>query len=243
MSGRILELDTTGHDWCDLAIRVYAALVEDRVHFAQAAYRDGEWACILGRTGRTCNDEAFDPVLGERLRRTLLSPVGQWCLFWWPHPKIGQAAHKGALRWLAEHRPNVRWIPDRPISRANESGKAAPFWAACRTRRVVLVGPQHMNRLTMFDVAAHIEVPAKVAWKHADRVVREVLAVHEPDDLVFFAAGMGSNLMIHELWPTLRGKATLIDVGAALDPYCGEFSRGVFRAQSWKDRIMPRNIP
>jgi hypothetical protein len=235
---------TSAEDWCDLAVTAYAAMIEDRMHFAQAAYRDGEWYCILGHSGGNINGEKYDPALGEMLRRTLLEPVGQWCVFWWDHPTMGKAAKRGALRWLAEHKPKVRWIPDRPIGRANQEGRARPFWAACRTRRVVLVGPRHMENLTLFDVADHIVVPEATAWQHIDRICDEVRAALDgKDELVLFAAGMASNVMIHRLWPECRGKATLYDIGAALDPYCGVPSRGSFRENRWMENVMPRNVP
>lgn len=233
----------TRDEWAEIAVAAYAGMVEDRMHFAQAAYRDGEWYCIGGHKGKTINDEQFTPELGRVLERTLLEPVGQWCVLWWKHPKMGRQASNIAEKWIAAHKPKVRWIPDRPISRANEIGLAAPFWRACRTRRVVAVGPQHLAHLSIFGIAEHIVVPEKVAWKHTDAVVDKVLTTHRPDDLVLFAAGMGSNLMIWKLWPHLKGHATLLDVGAALDPYCGHFSRGIFREKGWKENVMPRNLP
>lgn len=228
--------------WVEFALSVYVAMVVDRVHFAQAAYRDGEWYCMLGRGGGNCNGEKYDPELGAMLRRTLLEPVGQWCVFWWPHPRKGIKAREGALRWLDEHQPDVRWIPERPVGKANEMGLAAPFWRACRTRRVVLVGPRHLASQDLFPVAHHVVVPDATAWQHVDRLCDEIRAVSEPDDLVLFCSGMASNVMIHRLWPEYRGRLTLMDIGAALDPYCGHNSREAYRDAKWAER-MERNRP
>ena len=230
-------------DWAELTVATYAALVHDRIHFAQAAYRDGEWYCMLGFSGGNCNGEDYHPTLRAALLRTLTEPVGQWCVFWYPHPKLGRPARDGAVKWLAENKPDVRWIPDRPVGAANELGLAAPFWRACRTRRVVLVGPAHLSRLDLFPVAHHIQTPDGTAWQHVGRICDEVRAVMEPDDLVLFASGMATNLMIWELWPEVRGTVTLYDIGSALDPYCGVFSRRTFRERGWKETIMPRNRP
>ena len=153
------DMITTATGWCDLSVATYAAMVHDRMHFAQAAYRDGEWYCILGHRGGNINGDKYDPALGAMLRDTLLKPVGQWCTFWWDHPSIGRSARRKALDWLRDHNPPVRWIPDRPISRANQEGRARPFWVACATRRVVVVGPRHLSGLTLFPVAHHIVVP------------------------------------------------------------------------------------
>lgn len=231
---------TKPHDWVGMSVALYAALIRDRMHFAEAAYRDGEWYCMLGRSGTNINGERYDPKLGAALRNTLLRPAGQWCAFWWPHPTKGMQAFRGARKWLAEHDIDVHWLPDRPISRANELGRAGPFFEACRTRRVVLVGPAHLKALDLFDVAEHVIVPRAVAWRHADRLADEALRVAKDGDLVLFCAGMASNLMIHRLWPEVRGRMTLLDLGATLDPYCGVMSRGVFRTPSWP-KAMERN--
>jgi hypothetical protein len=230
-------------DWCAVTVSVYAAMLRERVHFAEAAYRDGEWYCMLGFKGQNINGESYDPRLGRALMATLTSPVGQWCVFWWPHKTKGAKAHRAAVEWLRAHRLAVSWLPDRPIGRANEIGKARPFFQACATRRVVVVGPRHLGALTLFPVAEHIVVPPSDAWKHVARLSAEVLDVLEDDDLVLFAAGMATNLMIHRLWPLVRGRMTLLDMGAILDPYAGVLSRGVFRAPDWQADVMPRNLP
>lgn len=230
-------------DWVAETVAVYAAMVHERVHFAEAAYRDGEWYCMLDFDGKNINGERYDRTLGKMLRDTLLRPVGQWCVLWWPHPTKGMRAYQAARKWLAEHKPDVRWIPDRAVSRANELGKAAPFFAACRTRRVVLVGPAHLAALDLFPVAEHVRVPDAVAWQHTDRLCAEILTVVRPHDLVLICAGMAANLIVHRLWPELRGRATLLDMGATLDPYVGVFSRGVFREPGWRENVMPRNVP
>lgn len=227
----------------DIAISTYAAMVHDRLHFAEATYGDGEWYCMLGQKGANRNGEAYDPGLGAELRRTLLEPAGQWCVFWWPHGGKGLSVRQRALHWLDEHRPDVRWIPHRAIARANAGGYAATFFRACRTRRVVLVGPEHLERQRLFDVAVHVRVPLGTAWKHTTRLCEDIRAAHEPDDLVLFASGMASNVMIWRLWPEMKGRVTLMDVGAVLDPYCGVWSRGTHNSEHWKRDIMPRNIP
>lgn len=237
---------STDRDWLKMTMAVYVGLVADRIHFAQAAYRDGEWYCMIGQQrGGNCNGERYHPDLGAMLRQTLLEPVGQWCVFWWPHDTKGVRVRKQAVEWLAKHQPNVRWIPDRPIGRANEAGEAAPFWRACRTRRVVLVGPRHLEEgLDLFPVAEHVLVPDAVAWQHLDRLCDEIRGVlRGEDELVLFASGMATNVMIWRLWPELRGKATLLDVGASLDPYVGHFSRGEYKSPEWQCTLMPRNLP
>ena len=227
----------------DIAVGVYSAMIRDRVHFAEASYGDGEWGCMLKGHGRNCNGEVYTPELGAMLRQTLTEPTGQWCIFWYPHPTIGVAMRKRAKEWIAKHKPEVHWIPHRCIARANNMGEARPLFEAFSARRVILVGPSHLSGLTLFPVAHHITVPDAVAWKHMDRLVSEIEAVLRPDDLVLFAAGMATNVMIWRLWKRYRKAVTLIDVGAALDPYVGHWSRGTHNSDEWRENMMPRNLP
>lgn len=228
--------------WEDVTVGVYAALIRSRIHFAQAAYRDGEWHCILGTRGGNCNGEKYSPELGAMLRDTLLRPVGQWCVFWWSHDSKGRRVRKGALKWLDEHRPPVSWIADRPIGRAMEAGRAAPFWRAVAERRVVLVGPKHLARQDLLRVDSHIVVPDGTAWKHLDEICGNIRGELHGDPIVLFASGMASNVMIHRLWSE-RPAATLYDIGAALDPYAGVFSRGEYASVDWRANRKELNRP
>lgn len=225
----------------NLSVAVYAALIRERTPFAQASYRDGEWACMLGRDGGNVNGEQYGPDLGGMLKATLLNPVGQWCVYW--PGDAGADVRAEADAWLEMHQPAVSWIPDRPIGRANERGEAGPFFAACRTRRVVVVGPAHLAGLPygLVGEAVHVLVPDAVAWKHVDAIAAGTLDMMQPDDLVLFAAGMASNLLIHALRPACPD-ATLFDIGSHLDPYCGVYSRAVFRDPAWQRSVMPRNF-
>lgn len=228
-----------------IAVSIYAAMLHDHMHFAQASYRDGEWRAILGYDGRNVNGEEYVPELGDALTRTLKQPVGQWCAFWIPGQggERTREVRERAARWIAEHEPNVRWIADRMDGEANAAGHMAPFFAAARTRRAVLVGPRHLTKLpaSVLTPAAHVVVRDSDAWKHEEETSATIRRVLESGDIVLFAAGMASNLMIHRLWPEYRGEVTLYDIGAALDPYCGVQSRAIYRRPEWP-ATMKRNL-
>lgn len=235
--------------WIRDALAVYVEMIEGRVHFAQAAYRDGEFAWLMDCPqmvgGRTSNAETWDPELGRQLRETLLRPVGQWCVYFAPHNPV--RPHADA--WLAEHRPPVEWIPDRPFGRASEQGLFRPFWDAIAGRELVVVGPEWLgppSYLTPWpwDERDHIVVPEQDAWKSADDWARLVCgSVDRGADLFLIAAGSAAPLIIHRAWPEVRDRATLIDIGATLDPYAGVFSRNLTRTEAWQRDIMPLNLP
>lgn len=229
-----------------MMIDEYVRLLERREHFAQAAYRDGEWKAILGYVGANVDGTDYDRELGAALAHTLLAPVGQWCAFW---PGDSQPhVHKEARAWLQTHAPDVVVLNDCAIRRANETGRARPFFAAVRERSVVLVGGDHLGRAheaVARVIGSHTfyRVHPTSSWTEADRAASAVIdLVGHGADLVLFAAGMGSNLMIHRLWPSVKDRATLLDVGAILDPYAGRLSRRVYRDPAWKTGPMLANL-
>jgi len=217
----------------------YATLIRDCAHYAQANYGDGEWACMLGHSGENCNGEVYHPYLASLLRETLFRPVGQWC-----GSNPGKKLKEDAGRWIATRKVAVEWVDKEVLVRANIEGRLGPWLEAVRTRRVVLVGPAHLAALKPEVIGAFtfIGVTPNTAWENAVSTSRSVLRAVAPGDLVLFAAGMGSNLMIHRLWPELRGQVTLHDVGALLDPYVGVWSRNPYRDLAWQHDVLPLNL-
>lgn len=229
-----------GDGWVGPAIEELALRIREGEHFATAAYRDGEWYCMLGRGGSNINGERYDSELARQLLLTLSHPVGQTCIFWQPHPVKGMAAWKAATAWLQKNRRPVKWLPDCPVRVANVHGLAAPFFRACRERHVVLVGPSHLARLGLFAFE-HIVVPPRIAWKQAASIAARTVAVAKPGSVVLLCAGMASNLILWRIWPEIREHTTALDIGSALDPYVGVNSRGAYREAAWQ-RAMAANL-
>ncbi len=223
--------------WFVHLTHTYAALIRAGLPFAEASYGDGEWQCILGRPGENCDGTKYEPELGEALRHTLLEPVGQWCSFF----DVPSPIRDAAIEWIEQHHPAVHWVAQRPYGRAATIGELAPFLQAVRTRRVVVVGPEHLAALPEEVVGpfVHVQVPMATAWLEVDRIADDVRCAVGMGDLVLFAAGMASNLLIHRLW---RGLSTMLDVGALLDPYVGVASRRYHSDPEWLLDMKPRNL-
>lgn len=215
-------------DWVDATVALYAAMLRDCHQFAQTAYGDGEWRCILGEyPDFNVNGEDFSPFLGSALARTLMEPAGQWCVFWPADPPVATGIRGRALEWLNEHRPPVQWLPFRPLNWASREGQAGPIWEALHTRRVILVGPEHLKRVPgdVLDPFIHIETPnpgASDVW--LDLALEAGDHVRD-EDVVLVCAGMASNLIVHELCERHGPLATFWDIGSTLDPYAGVLSR------------------
>ena len=79
-------------------------------------------------------------------------------------------------------------------------------------------------------------------YKRQDETYAAVLEVVAPDDLVLFAAGFATKILIHRLWSVLRGRATLWDIGSAFDPYAGRATRNYHALASWRNTTKARNL-
>jgi hypothetical protein len=179
------------------------------------------------------------------LRTTLLEPGGQWCAFW--DGDAGRETRDRANAWIREQAVPGPWLPFCAIRHAHIDGRAAPFFRAAGTRRTVVVGPGHIERLDtrLLEPAEHVTIPDGSAWEEVPRIRRTLFGVLKEGDLVLFCAGMASNVLIHQLWNEYRwqGHATLLDVGSVLDPWCGVYSRRVYRDSEWREQTMQKNLP
>jgi hypothetical protein len=225
--------------WFTGGVELYSQMIRTRVHFAQANYGDGEFGCLLGKKGRNVNGEVYEPELAEALRRTLLEPAGHWCGY-----NPGRKLEEEAYRWLMLNDIEVPWVWKETLSAANVNGQMGPFFLAANTRRIVVVGPEHLARIPyeLFKSFLHIRVPDATAWKETDRIAEEVFQRAERDDLILFAAGMATNLLIWRLWPNVEGNVTLLDVGAILDPYAGKMTRKGYRLELFQKTNRARNL-
>lgn len=229
-------------NWLVKTVEDYAQKIERCEHFAEASYRDGEWRCMLGHKGHNINGEVYTEEFGAALRKTLLEPVGQRCVYW-PEKDVARDVRRAADNWIKKNNIKVEWIVDRALARANERGLLSPFFKAVRTRRVVIVGPHYISKLPEKVVGSftHVEIPLHSAWKEREEICRRVYVELTHDALVLFCAGMATNLIVHTLWPEVQGRVTLLDIGSILDPYCGVFSRG-YQNENWRKTIMERNL-
>jgi len=228
-----------GWKWFTGGVELYTQMIRTRIHFAQANYGDGEFSCLLGKAGRNVNGEVYEPELAEALRDTLLEPAGHWCGY-----NPGRKLEEEVYRWLMVNDVEVPWVWKETLSAANVNGQLGPFFRAANERRIVVVGPEHMISLPpeLLGNFLHIRIPNSTAWKEADELADEVFRKAERDDLVLFAAGMASNLIIWRLWPRVRGNVTLLDVGAILDPYAGRFTRKGYRKPEFRETNLERNF-
>lgn len=218
----------------------YVALIERGEPFAQANYGDGEWSCILGHTGANVNGEPYDGRLRDMLRHTLEFPGSYW---YGTNP--GARREPAARAWVADHAIRATWVEKDTLSEANVRGEFGPFMRALRGRDVVVVGPPHIATMHpgTFPIRDHVMIPNNgMAWDAVTVLAPLVYDRIRPGDVVLFAAGMATNLIIHEIHPFVWDAVTLLDIGATLDPYCGVRSRKAYRRDAWWEGPYLRNL-
>lgn len=233
---------TDKYDWYIGLARLYAAMIQCRVHFGEASYGDGEFKCIMGHKGETARGQVYNDQLQKDLIETMMEPAGQWFCYWGNNKPL----RKECDAWLEKHQPPGVWLPRRVVAAANCHGHLGDIFRAIRSRNTLLVGPAHFKDLPdrVIGQNARIEIHGTEAWKHIDEVCSEVSVevASGKIDLVIFAAGMAAPVMVHRLMKEFRGKATFWDVGAIFDPYCGVFLRKHYRLKEWQENVMWKNV-
>ena len=224
----------------------YVRMIANGEPFAQANYGDGEWGCLLGHNGGNCNGEPYNVTIRDALRRTLLEPCGMLC-----GTNPGWKLQREVEAWVAGHpaAQAVPWVYKETLANASVHGEFAPVLEALRRRPLVVVGPERLGSLPMehFGPVRLVKVPDDgTAWMYVHETSEAVAAwaAAEPGALVLFASGMASNMVIYRLWgdPEFRATgASMVDVGATLDPYVGQRSRNAHRKPEFEE-AMRRNL-
>jgi hypothetical protein len=187
-------------------------------HLHMARYSDGELFCMSGARRLSGSGIQWTQWRAEALRGTLGGDFR--------HILAGPARQPRFDEWLKE--PPVTWYDDPIGSEHVQSGTIRPLIEALREHRVILVGPQHLQRLTTFPFT-HIVVPPMDAADYADVLegrVREALPGH---DVVVLCAGFAANLLVQRLNDCAVG---LVDCGSMFDHHVGVLSRRWMRQMS-----------
>jgi len=221
--------------------------------FMWTRFGDGEMSCAanLG-LGGNCNGESYRGTMCSDLQSQMLQwggeeddsnffvAIGTWY-------SLG-----GFARFLEEHPlqstfdgfVNSYYFPLIPtaldMSTSVGSGAASTTpWAqhplpALRNRRVVLVGPNHLEQLRVtLNYEVYIEVPHSAAYAKQGELMEAMTKESNarPNDNVVFliAAGTSTNVLAFKLRKQLGHKDTLIDIGSRFDGWSGVKSRITFQ--------------
>lgn len=194
--------------------------------FAFSRFGDGEWAAILGRAGQTCDGQPYTFSLQRDLSAILVS-----------RPSYYLGLQSLAVRrfgpdiqaWLLERRLSPPWVVADVWHTASIKNQFGPVLDALRIRRVILVGPERLQRLQgILPGMSFVEVAQSDAYGSL-KGVRYHLAKavarsqkHGPGTLVALCAGPAAKVLLHEhCGPGVPEGTTWIDFGSVFEPYVG----------------------
>ena len=182
--------------------------LNNRENFSFSRFGDGEFACMLGKSGANCDGHEYFPDLGERLNQAWNEPKGIVGTQRYGQAMYPQFTHTG--------------IDADILHKASIAGELVEFLNALDRVNFILVGPSHLRRLYIPKPDHFIEVPTKNAWRDYSRIQAEVLMASAPDDVVLYCCGMMAEVLI---WDMYSDDFTQIDCGSVFDPYVGVNSR------------------
>lgn len=205
--------------------RVLAEKLRNNQPFAFSRWGDGEWESVLGVRGENdanCDGHQYFSSMRESLHEILISNpsylLGMQKLAY--HKLLGREIDE----YLKKYKVRGEWLNADAFHDASKNQKIGSFFDLLRTRKILLVGPAHLRRITLFHFD-FCEVPERNCWLEREKILLEIkerISVEGPE-VVLFCAGMTSNWFVDQLQKSYSG--FLIDVGSLLDPYAGKNSR------------------
>jgi len=227
------ELRRWGQSFKYHNLRHYIDKLESGNPFTFTRWGDGEWFCVLGDYGMTNNNGCtFNAQLGEMLREALAHSYP------YEHSILRIARRKQGKRigsWLA-HRPEIQieWTIGDTFLESSLNGRLFPLIEHLRERKVMYVGPPWTKDLPLhwFPLVAHVQPPARDAYKERSRVVGETLNKLEKSgaEIIGWSSGLHTKVFADDVFAAAGDQVTQIDFGSMWDPYFGVNSRSYARS-------------
>lgn len=201
--------------------------------FAFARISDGGFFCILGRKGVNCDNSPYSPEQAQALVAMIQDPNIT-------HGITSIALHvTRAVQWLSEHHIDIEWYDADVMNKASDSGLLWPFVAFLQTKRSLLVGAAHLDKLKGFPLTSHVVCHPTHAFEEVDALQDEILfrADRDEPDCILLSAGQGASptlvSRLHEIYP----EKIILDTGSLFDPYVKVFSRSGHKKRGWKEYV------
>ncbi len=183
--------------------------LKNGINFKFARYGDGEIFCMNGKIGRNCDKHEYFPDLGLALHKSLENVnymVGIQPL------SVSQGLHKDYFEGMTLYNADV-------LHNASIKGLLPEFITSTANRKVIIVGPQHLEKLE--DT---IVIPDLNCWKNYSSI-KDIIRLRlrfEKDVVIFLCASMMSEVLINDFKDSPN---TFIDMGSVLSPYVGVKNR------------------
>lgn len=190
-----------------------------------ARYGDGEFNCMMGKSGHTGGGWTYTKEMGDALFESLNVGTFFHCL------NI-KAKEVFAEEWLETKQTSVDWYQEDTILRASLNGELLSFVEVIRKYRdnvAIVTGNPNLSRFKAFPKAKlFLLLPQRYQLKElfrADSAIREWLDYK----IVLFSCGPLANVYISKMSQIKQSTTSLLDIGSTWDMYTGNLSRGYSR--------------
>ena len=202
-------------------MRFYNEMIQklkDRVPFRFSRWGDGEWLCMMGRTGKNRDNNEYLPELRDELIRIINCEPDYYIGI---QPGVMVDVGRGYVPEMRKYvldtlfRTNLNNVVGDVLHYASEFGHLRRFVDALEDRTVVIIGAEYFKDTPY----GHIIIPDYDSFKVNEETYKQVEAYRvsgHTDDVVYLvAAAMNSNVIID----FLPDNVTAIDIGSVFDPY------------------------
>lgn len=194
--------------------------LKNKENFTLSRFGDGEWSAVIGVMGVNCDGHEYFPEMGKKLADILKSNPEYYVA---THLKSSDRLRVEVEDYIKQNNINVNFSCSSDLFHMAFVRKQMPeFFEAIKDRKVLVVGPDYLRTYSNNLV----EVSKVNCYLQTDKVIKEIKTHLSKDLVVLFCASMASNVWIDMLY---QREYTLIDLGSALDPYCGIHSRSFHR--------------
>lgn len=205
---------------CQPTWTLLSKMLRDREPFGFSRWGDGEWDCMLAPDARKANIDgvAYTHDLSTALCLALKDRRAN--VMYAMQPKAMELYRDKINAFLGDC--NRAWLYADVFHEMSAAGQMPMLLGAIGERSRMLVGPAHLGKLG----ANQIEIPDGNAWQMRSQILYEIESRLEKGMLVYFCAGMLSNVLINDLSPLIKEmRLTLLDMGSVFDPYAGKATR------------------
>ena len=198
-------------------------------NFTFVKYGDGEIICMIGGTGRNCDDHPYSEKLGKLLEKSFVKLLRNY-------DDVYLAEWVDNLVKTRESYVNVNNLKPKfadyecflTLEENMNDDQLLKFYEILKNskRKKVFVGPKKLKDVEgMLNIDKFIEVPLIDAFSKYDDVLKELINYGVDDDNIYIlCCSMMSCLICSDL-KDLNKKITLLDIGSGFDPIFSEKTR------------------
>lgn len=216
----------------------YLDKIKDNKHFKYSRYNDGELIAVIGNNpnGANCDGHKYFPQMSIELKEVLLSYkydenyVLESFDYWYnilPHVKQ-------ILDKLKLMNPELTFLHTDfiRISHEQDPQKFLKLLDVIKTKNIVIVGPDYLDKLRKFFDFTHIIIPTRNCYLNKDNIIKEIIGINgfSDDNFYLFSASMPTKIII-DIFKN-DNKNTYLDWGSVWDTFFVSQEYGFIRKRS-----------